>query len=250
MAKKAVNEQELKDHLVDRYRELVSQRYDYQIIKDDLPDGVDEEIVNALRHYFLTYLYPPASQRKELDEAFSHLENYVTNPAKVWGILGNLAGAIFRFGSLLIDALKAGLVSLDTHVAAKKFEDNMFKAALKDGFSVPLTDEEFKTCITDINRRSIERFIDDIGKLFLSMSNSKLLKKTLDILADVVKNMERKPKIYTKEEVEGIKLGISILREGYELFEPFPEELKKTIVSFIVEKERAFTAELYAEKEA
>lgn len=246
----SVKEQELKDHLVDRYRELVSQRYTYELIKDDLPDEVDEEIVNALRHYFLTYLYPPAEQRKELDEAFSHLANYVNQPAKVWGILGNLAGAIFRFGALLIDALKAGLVSLDTHVAAQKFEGNMYKAALKEGFTVPLTEEEFKTCITDIDRRSIERFIDDIGKLFTSMSNSKLLKKTLDIMADVVKNMERKPKLYTKEEVEGIKLGISILQEGYDLFEPFPEKLKKTIVAFIIEKERAFTAELYAEKEA
>lgn len=247
---RSVKEEELKDHLVDRYRELVSQRYTYDLIKKDLPEGVDEEIVNALRHYFLTYLYPPAEQRKELDEAFSHLANYVNQPAKVWGLLGNLAGAIFRFGTLLIDALKAGLVSLDTHVAAQKFEDNMYKAALKEGFEVPLTDEEFKVCITDIDRRSIERFIDDIGKLFSSMSNSKLLKKTLEIMGDVVKNMERKSRVYTKEEVEGIKLGISILQEGYDLFLPFPEELKKTIVAFIVEKERAFTAELYAEKEA
>ncbi len=233
--------------MIDKYRAMVAERYNYEIVKDTLPPGIDESVTNDLRHYFLTYLYPPAAERKALDEAFQHLENYVGHPAKVWGILGNLAGAIFRFGGMLIDALKAGLVSLETHVAAKKFEDELYKAAMKFGYTAPLTDEQFHNCMVHIERRKIERFIEDLGKLFTAMSNTKLLGKTLEILDDVVKKMESKPRIYTKEEVDGIKLGISVLSNGYELFKQYPDPVKKMVVAYIVQREREFTASVYAE---
>lgn len=237
----------LKDHLIDKYRAMVADRYDFDKIKETLPPGLDEAITHDLRHYFLNYLYPPAAERRALDEAFTHLENYVTQPVKVWGILGNLAGAIFRFGGMLIDALKAGLVSLETHVAAKHFEEELLKGALKKKYTVPLTEEQFMECVVSIERRKIERFIDDLGKLFTAMSNTKLLGKTLEILNDVVKKMESKPRIYTKQEVDGIKLGISVLSNGYELFKDYPDSVKKQVVNYVVERERAFTASVYAD---
>lgn len=241
-------ENELKDHLIDKYRQLVADRYDYNLIKDSLPNHVGKEEVEALRYYFLHYLYPEPDARKELDEAFSYLEGYVTQPKKVWGILGNIAGAIFRFGSMLIDALKAGLVSLDAHVAAKRFEEDLYMAALRGGYDIPLSDEQFRDCMRNIDRRRVERFIDDVGKLFTSMSNTKLLGKTIEIMNDVVAKMESRKRIYTTEEVEGIKLGITILEKGYELFKDFPETTKKAVVAFIVEKEHRFTEELYQEE--
>lgn len=246
---KTVPENELKDHLIDKYRQLVSDRYDYNLIKDKLPDEVGQEEVEALRYYFLHYLYPEPAARKELDEAFSYLEGYVSHPTKVWGILGNIAGAVFRFGSMLIDALKAGLVSLDAHVAAKRFEEDLYKAALRGEYSIPLTDEQFMACMRSIERRRVERFIDDVGKLFTSMSNTKLLGKTIEIMHDVVAKMERRKRIYTPEEVAGIKLGLNILEKGYELFKDFPENTKKAVVAFIVESEHNFTAELYQDNE-
>lgn len=242
-------EQELKDHLIDTYRNMVADRYDYDKIKDTLPEGIDHEVADSLRFYFLTYLYPPAKDRHDLDEAFEHLENYVKNPAKVWGILGNIAGAIFRFGNMLIDALKAGLVSLDTQVAAKEFENNLYEAAMDHGFTVPLNDTQFRTCIRSIPRKKIDRFIDDLGKLFHAMSNTRLLGKTVEIMRDVVKKMEKRPRLYTKEEIQGIELGISILNEGYELFKKYDSKTKQTIVAYIIQRERAFTAEIYGEAE-
>lgn len=233
--------------MIDKYRLMVADRYDHEKIKDTLPEGISKDVTDDLREYFLNYLYPPAQQRHELDAAFQHLENYVTQPAKVWGILGNIAGAIFRFGSMLIDALKAGLVSLETHLAAKKFEDELYKAAKRKGYKVPLTDDQFMECIVSIERRQIERFIEDLGKLFTSMSNTKLLGKTLEIMGDVVKKMESKPRVYTKEEVDGIKLGISTLQHGYDLFKNYPDPLKKKVVAYIIQHEREFTASIYAD---
>ena len=239
---------ELKDHLIDKYRQLVAERYDYELIKDDLPDNVGQQEVEDLRYYFLHYLYPEPHERRELDEAFSYLENYVTQPSKVWGILGNLAGAVFRFGSMLIDALKAGLVSLDAHISAKRFEEDLYLAAMRHDFAIPLTDAQFKECMRSIERRRVERFIDDIGKLFTSMSNTRLLAKTIDIMHDVVAKMERRKRIYTADEVAGIKLGINILQKGYELFKDYPEQTKKAVVAFIVAQEHQFTEELYKDQ--
>lgn len=244
------DERALKHHLINKYREMIAKRYDYAVIKanPDVPDDITEEVVESLKGYFLQHLYPPPEERERLDAAFSELENYVSQPAKVWGLLGNLAGAIFRFGRQFMSALRAGLVSLEAHTSAKRFEATLLQEAIDKGYSIPLTDEQFMDCITAIPFHQMERFINDVGALFSAFANTTLLEKTMLIMKDVLAQMKRKSNLYGPTEVEAIQLGLDIMAEGDKLFRSYNDRLKKDIVLFITANERKFVEDLYLSK--
>ncbi|MDX2002686.1 MAG: hypothetical protein SFW35_09640 [Chitinophagales bacterium] len=235
-------ESALKLHLIDKYREFIASRYDYIELKESpgFPAQITEEMVDSLREYFLQYLYPEAVFREQLDAAFDQLEHYVNHPSKVWGLMGNITAAIFRFGAQFPAALKAGLVSLEAHTAAKRFEKTLVKAALDKGYAIPVSDEQFIDCIKAIPLHQLERFITELGQLFNSFTNSRLLEKTILIMKDVLATMKAKPHLYGPTEVDAITMGIEILRHGYQLFSHYDNSLKRQMVNFIVANERQF----------
>lgn len=246
-------EQQLADHLIDQYREMVARRYQYEKIKQEFPDlyeGITEEVVDNVRHFFMESVYPTVEMRQKLDRAFFYLEGYVGNPVKVWGLLGNLTSAIFRFGRLFPSAVKAGIYSLRAYLDAKRFEARLLEAAIELEMKAPLTEEQFYKCISYIPRTKVEHFINDVGNLFGSMTDTELLKKTLEILRDVVKTMRRKSNIYSEDEAKSIELGIEVLQNGHDLFVQYNSRLKKEIVTAIVLNEKQFLNNIYTEDSA
>lgn len=237
----------LEDHLIEKYRQIIADRYDYAKLTEfkPLPDGITKQTVEQIRDYFLNSIYPEPEKRHELDVAFGYLQSYVHQPAKVWGILGNLTGAIFRFGTMLPAALKTGIVSMEAFSAAKSFEGTMSRAAREAGYSVPLTDNEFMQCLSTLPRHRLDSFAQDVGRLFRSMANTALLSKTVEIMKDVIIKMESKPKLYSKDEIAGIKMGLNIMQKGLELFSKYPEDVKDKMVDYIVEREKLFIDEIY-----
>ena len=242
-----ITETELKHHLIIKYRELISKRYEFENISKhpDVPDDITPEIVAALKNYFLVNVYPEPELRDKLDAAFHELENYVHQPAKVWGLLGNLAGAIFRFGRQFPAALRAGLVSLEAHTSAKRFESDLLKCAIDSGYQVPMTDQQFLECIKAIPYHHMDRFIHELGNLFNSFTNTSLMEKTILIMHDVLKQMKKKNHLYGPNEVQAIVLGIDILQKGHDLFQNYDEQLKKDMVKFIISNERYFVKQVY-----
>lgn len=237
----------LEDHLIDKYRQIIADRYNYAKLTEykPLPDGITEQMVDEIRGFFLESIYPDPERRHELDDAFAQLQNYIHQPAKVWGILGNLTAAIFKFGTMLPAALKTGMVSLEAFTAAKNFEHTMLRAAKDAGYEVPLTDEQFLNCLGKIPRHQLDSFAKDVGRLFRSMANTQLLSKTIEIMHDVIKKMESKPKLYTKDEIDGIKMGLKIMQEGLALFSQYPDKAKDQMVDYIVEREILFIDEIH-----
>jgi hypothetical protein len=237
----------LKHHLIIKYRQLISKRYQYQNIKDapGLPASITPEVVESLRQYFLRNLYPEPEMREKLDEAFSELENYVLHPTKVWGLVGNLTSAIFRYGFQLPAALKAGLSALEAYTSTKHFENTLLHAAMDKQFKIPLSDDEFKACLCAIPEDELEKFIDEVSQLFRAFTNTSLLGKTIDIMKDVVETMQSKPELYGKNEVEAIELGIDIMKKGLALFEDYTEETKEEMLQFVANNERQFIYDLY-----
>jgi hypothetical protein len=79
---------ELRNHLIEKYRESIFKRYDFKKIKKDpmLPKGFDEKVANELRAFFLDSLYSSPQEREKLDAAFAQLESYVNNPSKITGL--------------------------------------------------------------------------------------------------------------------------------------------------------------------
>src|ERR1035437_10293594 len=106
----------LKYHLINRYRDLISRRYDLvieNIHKTNINLGQD--VAREIKAFFLANVYPEPAQRKKLDAAFAELRNFTTNPALIWGLLGSLPVAILQFGIQLPGAIRAGMTSLQAY---------------------------------------------------------------------------------------------------------------------------------------
>jgi len=237
-------------HLIDKYRESIELRYNYEHLSGQfvLSSQLDEVVVTALRSYFLNCLYPTAEERHKLDHAFESLRTFVKHPAKTWALLGNMAGAIFKFGMQFPQALKAGVVSLESYLHAKRFENDLLEAAVRMKLEMPLSNEQFERCIAEIPRKDIEAFTADVVSLFRSMSNTVLLKRTISIMNDVLEKIRSKPELYSEDDAAGILLGINLLRQGYELFKDYPESLKTEILVTIRENEAWYLDKIYQKK--
>lgn len=105
--------------------------------------SISRSKIDQLLHFFLEYLYPEYSKRKELDAAFDALSGFVNHPTKIWGILGNLAMSIFRFGKHFPMALKAGLAALHSYVTAHQFEEELVLELDRHENQVGLLNSEF-----------------------------------------------------------------------------------------------------------
>lgn len=243
---------ETKDyHIIEKFREMVRKRYQYEDLRTRfvLPEAITEEVIKEVENYFLKTIYPPAEERKALEEAFNDLADYVRSPKKIWGLFGDMARALFKFGRHFMQALKAGMDSLNSFVGAKNFEASMAEIANKNGILPPMSDEDFEDTMYQLPREEVEKFINDVKSLFGAMVNTILLKKTLDILTHVIETMEHKPQTFPKADVDGIKLGQSLLQQGYDLFSKYDEPTKKLIVEFIFKNEMWYIEEVYRKKE-
>ncbi len=242
-----IDEQQLAIHMIDKYRDSISLRYNYEHLSEtfELSSQLDEEVIECLRLYFLECLYPTADERLKVDEAFESLRSFVTHPSKTWALLGNMAGAIFKFGMQFPQAMKAGMSSLDSYLDAKRFENELLKAAIHQELVFPISNEEFDRCLASIPRREIEVFTNDVISLFQAMANSKLLKKTISIMDDVLYKVKHNTHVYSPQDAEGIELGINILNRGYRLFKDYPESLKTEIIVTIRENEKWYLDKVY-----
>lgn len=241
---------EMKYHLINKYRDIVATRYDYKNVKKMLvlPENITPEIVETLRQYFLTNLYPEPAQRQKLDAAFSELENYVMHPAKVWNLLGNITSAIFKFGFQFPAAIRAGLHSLEAYTSAKHFENTLTAAALERGLTMPVSDKQFYDCLLAIPKDDLYKFISELEQLFESFTDTNLLGKTISIMEDVIAKMKSKGDMYSKNEIEAIELGMDIMRKGYALFIEYDDDMKKEILQLVTDNEKNFIDSLYEGK--
>ncbi len=248
MSKNALSpaQSDLKYHLIDKYRALISGRYEDVIAHiEDTGIDLEPEVAQEMKDFFLTHVYPESVQRHKLDAAFAELGNFVHNPQLVWGLLGSLPVAIFQFGAQLPAAIRAGLKSLEAFTAATGFEAQLLQAALDKGYKAPLTDAQFLECLKAIPKQSLNKFIGETSVLFSVISDTTLLSKTILIMKDVIRRMEAKPKIYTKDQIAAIGLGLDLMERGYALLEPYDEQTKKAIIEFIASTEMQFLDSLH-----
>lgn len=240
-------DRELYFHLLEHLRNTIKDRYDYKDIKARLsiPDTVTNEIVIDLRNYFLDYVYPPAEKRLKLEQAFASLASYISKPHKVWRLIGSMSAAIFKFGRHFPTALKAGFSSLKVFQEADVFENYILKGAKAHNYEMPLSREQFISCITHMPRDVAENFIESVEVLLGSFSNAVLLEKTLAILDNVASKMRQYPHIYPNEEVEGIMLGKEIIGTGHRIFSKLHPNVKQTVVNVVIRNEHWFLDSIY-----
>lgn len=238
------------EHIIDKFREMIMRRYDYETLRQEpnFPSAITAPIIEEIKNYFLNTIYPAPEERRRLELAFRDLAGYVRAPKKIWGLFGDMAWALFRFGRHFMQALGAGIDALNSFMGAKRFESEMAEIANKNNIFPPISDEAFEQALFLLPREETEKFILDIRNLFAAMIKTELLKKTIDILQHVIETMESKPKTFSKEDVEGIKLGKELLTRGFAIFSKYDDSTKKSIVEFIYQNEMQFIDAIYKKR--
>lgn len=213
--------------LILMYQNSLQKRYSPENLKL-YPEfsSIPRSKIDQLLYFFLEYLYPEYSKRKELDSAFDALSGFVNHPTKIWGILGNLAMSIFRFGKHFPTALKAGLAALHSYVTAHQFEEELVTELDLVENQIGLLGSEFamEFLISKVEKEKADAFRKDIGALFKVFSDAELIRKIILIMEDILLKMESKGSLYTEEDRKGISLGLSILKEGRKIFDEMKEE--------------------------
>lgn len=229
--------------LIRAYRSSLIRRYSISNL-ERYPElkVIPRSVIDTLLKYFLELLYPEYEGRVLLDGAFHSLSGFVHSPSKVFGLIGSLGTAIWGFGRHLGTAFKTGFAALNSYLTARRFETLMFeftKEELKLG-NDPEDPFIFERIISKIPKKKADQFRKDIVKLFETLSNKELLNKIIFMMKTIVHKMENKPKTYTPEEVEGIRLGLRILQKGQELFQGLSDLEMKLILNSIDQIESDF----------
>lgn len=214
---------EFREGVLNAYRLHLAHRYTVQNVKrfpglENFPDAKIEQ----LRGFFLARLYPPAGERKELEHAFERLGKVLRSPGKMVHMFGTALTSVFRLGSLLPAALKAGIATFDGYLEIQRLERIMAESA--EPGSDLMEEKVFARVIAAIPDSDIQRFRADLVRLFRALANVKLLEKTLEILQNSISVMEGKPAIFDADDLAGARTGHALLCDGLAIFRSLTQE--------------------------
>lgn len=217
---------EFREGVLNAYRLHLGQRYTAQNVKrfEGLENFPDQKI-EQLRDFFLTRLYPPAGERQELEHAFERLGSVLRSPRKMMHMFGTAVTSVFRLGSLLPAALKAGIATFDGYLEIQRLERMMAESG-EPGSNL-LEEKTFARIIAAIPEADIQRFRSDLVRLFRALANVKLLEKTLEILENSISVMKSKSSIFDEDDLKGAATGLHLLRDGLSIFRTLtPSEIE------------------------
>ena len=236
----------LLDEMIEQYRILVAERYEFESLEEKfiLDESVTPELTNKVKSYFLNYIYPSKDQREILNKSFDDLDHHIKNPSHLLKLVGDAPGIIIKFGWQFPKALKAGFQTLKSFKAASKFEKKLVSIAKDKKVKLPINAKLFEEIIADLPREELKEFIGEMEDLLTSLTDSKLLKKTTNILKELVRKMEEQDKFFSKEEVGAMKISIDILENGYHLFDNMSSAEKREMIVLIIKAENHFLEEL------
>ncbi|MEL6122809.1 MAG: hypothetical protein AAFR14_03735, partial [Bacteroidota bacterium] len=234
------SEQRLAKAIIEAYRLLISERYEYDRISTryELPSSFTREKTDRLKAFFLDYIYPPFTRRQELNAAFDSLDKHIKNPRHIFRILMDTTGVLLRFGHRLPSIMKAGITALQSFRKASRFEQMMIFHANEENMSDPISSDQLRTLIQALPKREIDQFITMGEGLFGLLYDRKMVRDVTRILASLIKSLERKPHIYSSAEIHGFRLGHELIVRCNQLFESLTKEEQKVLMDTIVHIER------------
>ncbi len=226
--------------ITEGYRKSIHQRYQYQNIKAkyEIPESIDEETVNLLRNYWLNYIYPEFKKRRELNEAFQSLDNYIKYPKKLLRLLLHATKLIYNHGRHLPKILTTGLKAMKTYRAAERFENSFIDETIKNKIEAPYDEFKINALIKVLPRKDIENFIDISQSLFEILNDRIQVEKIKVIIQYLILAMKRKEESYSTNEIRGLEIGLEMLIEGDKLFVQLEKEDQQNLVSLITKIEK------------
>ncbi len=238
--------QQTKNAVITGYRKLINERYQYkELLKEpDLPDTFDEERTSLFKNYTLTYLYPTVEKRKELDEVFLQLDNYVRDPKKLMKMVSMSSRLLFKYGRHLPGMLRAGLKALRSFRKANHFEEQLTREAIRLKIPAPFNFKEIKILMNALSQEEISDFINSTESLFSILHDRKLVTRIIAVIRYLTEQMEKAPEIFSVTERAALQLGLELIQKGNVLFDLLTEKEQKQIFTFITARERRFLENL------
>lgn len=228
------------NEIITAYRWMLAERYQYDNLaqKQDLPDSFDAERVGQFRNYFLDQLYPSPEKRRELNEAFDSLDEYIKNPKKLLRILMDSGSLLFKYGRHLPKILQAGIKALQSFIAASRFEASLVDAAIELSLQPPYGKTDIQQMLRTLSPQAIEEFIINNEALFSTLHDRVLVGKVLEIVAQLLKKMQLRTDLYSSAEIRGLEIGLEIIREGNALFDELNPSEQTRIFEIVIALER------------
>ena len=236
----------LLDELIVRYRDLVALRYDFDNLQANfvLDESVNKDLVDRVKAYFLEYVYPTPAEREILNKAFNDLDRHIKNPSHLLKLIGDAPAVLLKFGWHFPKALKAGFQILKSFKAASNLEKDLLEISLKKEVKLPLSAKVFEEIIAALPQDELKEFIEDFENLLSALTDTKLLKKTSEILQELIYRMKEESSFYSEEEVEAMQIGLDILQNGYLLFAQMSDAEKREMIDLIIKAESKFLEDL------
>ena len=238
-----------RDALIIAYRQVLEERYQYENLqaKYELPASFDEARVAQFRAYFLDYIYPHPAQRKELDEAFASLDDYLKNPSKLMQLVVDSASLLFRFGRHLPKIMQAGIKALQSFRAASNFENKLIAQAVISAFQPPFSTPDIEKLLLTLDQAAMNDFIEHTEELFGTLHDRPLVAKIIEIVSALIKKMQKRPDVYSAAQIRGMEIGREIILKGDALFDQLTTEEQDQIFAFVVQVERDVLGRLFEE---
>lgn len=235
------------ESIINGYRAIITDRYQlvYLSVHYDIPVDVGQDQLDQLRNYFLDNIYPPYSKRQELNKAFQSLDNHIKHPSHIMKIILDSSGLLFKYGFKLPAILKAGIRALKSFRTASRFEQQLVDAAIASELQPPFSQTDVKALIAQLPEEDIEDFMHQGEELFKTIYDTALVQSIIKILDSLISKMEKRPNVYAPEEVNGFKIGQSIITHGFALFENLPRAQQAILLDKIIEIERAEMSKLH-----
>ena len=101
--------------------------------------------------------------------------------------------------------------------------------------------------LATIYKKEIDEFVESSRVLFETLHNRTLVKKIIEIVQYLIKQMKKRPDLYSKTEIRGLEIGFEIIEKGDYLFEQLPERDQSQIFEFIIQIEKDVLERLFEE---
>jgi len=230
----------LLNEIIEGYRNVIKEKYDYENLKKrrDIPDVYTKELSIKIKNYFLNYSYPGPKKRRELNEAFQSMDNYLMNPEKMLRIVIDSTSIVFKYGTHLPKIVSAAIKALKAFRRASKLENRLVKIASSLDVAAPFSNQQINEFIKELSSKEIEEYISSTYNLFQILCDVELMSKIKKIFNVFIEKMKKRPTIYSEKEVKGLEIGQEIIVEADGIFNKLNKKEQQEIFDFILKMEK------------
>ena len=238
----------LLDEIIIGYRNLIENRYQYKILKEkyDFPKTINEEVVEDIKTYFLTYVYPNLEKRAELNEAFSTLDDFIKHPEKLLNLVLPSLKLIFTHGKHLPKIFNAGLKAMKSFRGATKFENAIVQKAIQENSKPPFNSKKIKNLIQLLSYQELEEFMKNTETFFNIIHDKELVEKIKEIISFLISKMKNKPKIFSKKEIAGLSLALETISKGEQMLNKLTLKDQEILIGFVLQIEKDYLQTIFS----